>query len=293
MAEQNRNCKSCGKSFLATNGGWGPLPKWCETCRVGAIRQCAFCGSAFEIKTAGQAACSRACSRRARIGREETLSCLRCAIQFEKRSRAGDKNLYCSRECAFKYKADRSIFESSSVWFKKCNVCERPFVARRSNVQRCGEDCDKIRHRQKERERSSERKDLTPRDCRKCGKPFTPIYGKKNRVFCSKKCLDASFRPPGRTHRIRARRAGVAYEPIDKEKLFIRDNWTCQICGVKCIQWPGKPHPRAATLDHVVAIANGGGHLWGNVQCACWKCNIDKGSGEAAGQVPMFAQPPT
>ena len=75
----------------------------------------------------------------------------------------------------------------------------------------------------------------------------------------------------------RARKAGVAYEPIDRGKVFERDGWICQLCGeLTPRELIGTNDKREPTLDHRIAMANDGPHLYGNVQCACRGCNERK-----------------
>jgi 5-methylcytosine-specific restriction endonuclease McrA len=75
-------------------------------------------------------------------------------------------------------------------------------------------------------------------------------------------------------HRKRARLLKAHVEDVDARVLFERDNWTCQICGEPT---EGKhPNPRSPSIDHIVALANGGEHSYANTQCAHLKCNVDK-----------------
>jgi 5-methylcytosine-specific restriction endonuclease McrA len=50
--------------------------------------------------------------------------------------------------------------------------------------------------------------------------------------------------------------------------------------GRQRLKWP---HPRAATLDHIVPMSCGGGHTYANTQCSHWQCNqlkLARGEGE-------------
>jgi 5-methylcytosine-specific restriction endonuclease McrA len=123
---------------------------------------------------------------------------------------------------------------------------------------------------------------------------FAPEYGDKRRSFCSSACLDRHSRRQagGNSDRKRARRAGVQYQPINRTKLFTRDGWRCQICGVKTPKaLRGKHEDRSPELDHRVPLALGGAHTWENIQLACRKCNGAKGGRRIVGQLPLFARP--
>lgn len=62
---------------------------------------------------------------------------------------------------------------------------------------------------------------------------------------------------------------------LSRREIFLRDNFTCQYCGVKS---------KALTLDHVVPRHVGGPHDWENLVSACEKCNHHK-----AGRTPQQA----
>lgn len=56
-----------------------------------------------------------------------------------------------------------------------------------------------------------------------------------------------------------------------RKNVFLRDNYQCQYCGVKC-------RPGHITIDHVLARSKGGKTTWTNVVAACHPCNRRKGS---------------
>jgi 5-methylcytosine-specific restriction endonuclease McrA len=79
---------------------------------------------------------------------------------------------------------------------------------------------------------------------------------------------------------------------IKPEIVFARDKWRCQLCKVRTPKrLRGTTHPRAPELDHIVPIAAGGDHTWNNVQCACRKCNGEKGSAPAGQLLLIDARP--
>lgn len=132
-------------------------------------------------------------------------------------------------------------------------------------------------------------RDRSPRACRRCHREFTPAYGDKRRDYCSRSCLRAATKSG--THRKRARRAGVAYEPVSSLEVFERDNWRCCICGGKTRKdLVGSVHPLAPTLDHRVPLSRGGPHTYANTQCAHRKCNTDKAARSSRGQLPLWAR---
>jgi hypothetical protein len=63
---------------------------------------------------------------------------------------------------------------------------------------------------------------------------------------------------------------------IDIE-IFERDGWIRQLCNQPIdpeLQWP---HPHSRSLDHVVALINGGSHSRVNTQASHLVCNQRKG----------------
>jgi hypothetical protein len=67
-----------------------------------------------------------------------------------------------------------------------------------------------------------------------------------------------------------------------KKNVLIRDNRTCQICGISydflenlCT---GLGDYLLLEIDHIQSVANGGtGKQEDNLQCLCWRCNRTKG----------------
>ena len=59
--------------------------------------------------------------------------------------------------------------------------------------------------------------------------------------------------------------------PLTRRTVMMRDNYTCQYCGVR-------PSKGELTIDHVIPKVRGGRTTWENVVCACKPCNLQKGS---------------
>ncbi len=57
---------------------------------------------------------------------------------------------------------------------------------------------------------------------------------------------------------------------FNRRNLFARDKNKCQYCG--------KRYPTSElSLDHIIPRSMGGKPVWGNMVCACTKCNVKKG----------------
>ncbi len=164
-----------------------------------------------------------------------------------------------------------------------CIACAGLFIARSANAKRC-EPCRPGYPRAK----------LT-KPCGACGELITGNAAKK---FCSKcvrrrsAALFVKAHGATKKHRHRARRFKVEYQPISPAKLFDRDSWRCQICGIKTPKrLRGTLEPNAPEIDHRIPMALGGPHTWANVQCACRACNMVKGARLALGQLTLFPEP--
>lgn len=70
----------------------------------------------------------------------------------------------------------------------------------------------------------------------------------------------------------------MAERRVDRLAVFERDGWVCGLCGGKVDPELRHPDPLSASLDHVLPLALGGLHEWGNVQCSHLRCNTAKGA---------------
>lgn len=78
-------------------------------------------------------------------------------------------------------------------------------------------------------------------------------------------------------HKRRAARLGREHETISRLAVFQRDEYWCGICDGPIDAQAKWPHPRSASLDHIVPLNRGGTHTYANVQAACFYCNCQKG----------------
>lgn len=182
----------------------------------------------------------------------------------------------------------------------KCNTCGFVFSRAREihGYKICCPECKKHEAEKNERQKAEKQKQLEAerleeyekdKICQSCGCVFHSEH--KTKIYCSATCSRREKRrrnaAAGKTklcdygnHRKRARVYGVAYEPgITIKKLVKRDGNICQICGEPCdandLRW-GYSGPLYPSIDHIVAMANGGGHTWDNVQLAHLICNSNK-----------------
>lgn len=130
--------------------------------------------------------------------------------------------------------------------------------------------------------------------CSECGEPYLPAPG--DPVVMHPKCKKAQKRRVAREKYTtadglrksdlrRARERGSEWERVAKGKIFERDGWRCQICGGKT---RGRyPSPLSASLDHIVPVSKGGGHVASNMQTAHLRCNLQKSTGATNDQLRL------
>ena len=198
-----------------------------------------------------------------------------------------------------------------------CPVCEHEKTLIRQ-AKRKEEHAEELKQKAINREQSRKRAEAKKADalfyllndkthtCTVCGKSFSIadymkdcglIQIQHNPRYCSgackrkatnrksKECKKRSGNFDRGNHRHRARKHGVPYESgITLKKVWKRNNGICQICGKPCDwsdrSWNEYCGPLYPSIDHVVAMANGGWHVWSNVQLAHMMCNSEKGDKE-------------
>ena len=119
--------------------------------------------------------------------------------------------------------------------------------------------------------------------CPECGEHFRSEC--KGKVYCSHECMLKANKRKCRTRRKARKRGGAVVDAeIDLIGLLNRDGLTCHICGEPCdpndyeitdegFFIAGNRYP---SIDHVVPLAKGGTHSWGNVRVAHRICNSIK-----------------
>lgn len=261
-------------------------------------RVCAIdgCSNVFEpaLNNPNQMYCSAFCRQKAKRLRYKTTIvnrvCPTCGNVFQTTESALRNNFhnYCSDEC----------------------IPDRRQVVRELVCQRCGEKiiglyqvkwCDACRaelrkESNRERARRAYRRPVhTERACAYCSEMFTPRHGAQ--IYHSSKCAERAAKSNSKhkercnkymmLRRMRSRKPPNS-DRVYRARVFERDNWRCQLCGKKVDKRLRFPHPKSATLDHIIPLANGGTHVPENCQLAHLICNSRRSNvGEA--QLRLFA----
>lgn len=82
----------------------------------------------------------------------------------------------------------------------------------------------------------------------------------------------------GSDYQRRAERWGAEFEVFSRAEIFDRDGWVCGICSEPIDRELLHPDPMSVSLDHVIPMSKGGGHVPLNVTCAHLFCNLSKGN---------------
>ena len=227
--------------------------------------------------------CSSEPSANDRGRAKKLIHCAGCHAEYWRVIRGSkDSGKYCSRGCYERLRADvsreRSAIRRIAANWRKTEEKAKPDPATPGSGA-----------------------SIVP--CCMCGIEFDrPRFMWPHRAVCSDACRErrdtqarVAWRSSDKAREcrrvIRARRRaierGAKADRIDPMAVFERDKWLCHICGAKTIKSKrGTRHPLAPELDHIVTLADGGQHVWGNVACACCACNADKGA-KSLGQLGL------
>lgn len=210
------------------------------------------------------------------------------------------------RECAFVFERTAHHISNGNVICPKCTKAERD--RQRAEKKRL----EKIEIQERKARQEAERIEKNPlglssyqlsiqdkldtvRICDVCGKKYTVRSRMKTENLkycsdngcCSEDCRKKRARRKQKmlgyndTHRHRARKYGCIYESgITLKKLIKRDGLRCALCGEMCDpndhEWSEHFGPTSPTIDHIIPMSKGGGHVWNNVQVAHAICNSRK-----------------
>lgn len=235
---------------------------------------------------------------------EETLAldCIVCSKAFTSNK---PNAKYCSVRCKDRRpRPNRGPRPSGKHAFeeRQCKACSGSYVARKDNTRvfcsdPCREDWNRITRAVSFRVYRRIKAQPVVRQCPDCGGTPAPHLHRclpcrdtaraKARASAKQRDKTTGLKSARRKAR-KVKLRGVRVETVNLLKVLERDNWTCQLCGIKTPKkLRGTYDDRAPEVDHIVALAAGGEHSYRNTQCACRKCNIAK-SGAAKGQLRLF-----
>lgn len=273
-------CQGCGQEWHYDKpcGGLGRRKYCSRLCsnisrgrsrngsRLVGGRTCHECGGTFN-GAQSQAFCSRQCANRAnakRLVRDQV--CKICGSRYKGASCPTQRRT-CSVKCSAELKAmaAKERGRKQAERYAASDAAILKALARlEKRVEKLGQRVSTVL--------------ATLRPCTQCGnKCVCGLILKPGRKRCDACKWQAKRKRKNREKILRRMRQSATHvEEIDRRKVFERDDWTCYLCGQICLSRCRPNHPHGATLDHVVALANGGHHTLDNVRCACRSCNSRK-----------------
>jgi len=298
MAARDCTCKTCGTAFLSGSRGRMPLHcpgcaklsrapsrvgKWADRAKRGPF-VCGCCGVSYMTRNKegeGEKFCSRDCASNAS---RAVRYCTRCGSPFYGKVDSRSVGCYCGRSC---YQSSRSAVASEADALRRIARSWRPNPAHTEIARLVAREVSAIIRIARWKPGNTR----TVRPCFKCG---SKAAGKGDHARQCGSCrISSEAETRRRMRRSPAARASKsAYkakrraaeqdlqaDKIDPIAVFNRDKWKCHLCGVKTPRaLRGSYEDTAPELDHILPLALGGSHTWGNVACSCRKCNGRKGA---------------
>jgi 5-methylcytosine-specific restriction endonuclease McrA len=162
---------------------------------------------------------------------------------------------------------------------KTCAICPATFTPVNQQQRYCGQACWYQANLQRSRANRKTGQSAM-RECVGCQMQVTVIRTRGNTPRLCDGCRAERRRKRARNEERRrdARKRGAQVETFKVEEIYARDAWRCQLCHRAVPKDKIVPHPKAATLDHVLPLAEGGEHTRANVQLAHFECNWRKGT---------------
>jgi len=288
LALARRNCDLCGVQYKPYSRKSRFCSKKCYADSTATLKHthriCVVCSKSYTPRQKTTKCCSYKCAlvivrqKAKEIGiarRTRLFNCKQCNARFY--AKRSSKGVFCSRACSFAWRKSHPEWNITHrqarvtvvgpllhLFYKSCEVC-----GALSKKKLCSIRCERINGQNYWKQK----KILKTRLCRQCKKQFIPEYRNKRRIFCSAKC--GRKRMGGtKSNRERAKKFGVVVKYFNEIRIFVRDRWHCQLCGISTPKrLKGKHLPNSPELDHIIPLSKGGSHTVENCQCACRRCN--------------------
>lgn len=196
---------------------------------------------------------------------------------------------------------------SNKIYSCVCAYCGKEYTAKRKGTKYCSGECCRAADRDNKRIKYVGKRRSV---CARCGKPlpkYKTLYCSKacqrgsgqhtkvcivcgkefittrsGKLTCSAECSKRNYYSK-KTSRTDRYKDITIDKDINVERLALRDNNICKICG-KPVNWNDKREINGLVLcgnsypsiDHIKPVSKGGVHSWDNVQLAHRLCNALK-----------------
>lgn len=300
-------CPWCNKAFAVTH-----KRRFCsEKCAEEARKQtgkaqrertykaqdhlCLRCGKSIAFKDRGKVAsfCSSECRERYRYPGEPkylTDEMLRRKtstklenLEYVEKHHGTDKIVFRCKVCGGTFERTSQVLRRDN--FKgECPICKRRQIEEAEEQYARKVLSDKIIRALLMRKNHLDDEVSRVRECVICGKSFRSVWGK---TCCSDECIEKRAKQVKHAHSKRRRaimknraNAACSADNLTWQSIFDEERGVCYLCGGMCDPSDykksdgtfiaGETYP---SIDHVVALANGGLHTRENVRLAHFKCN--------------------
>lgn len=196
-----------------------------------------------------------------------SLSCALCSTSFQPKH---STSMYCSKQCKRESWLRRHGYYVAMEQRKTARLAER----RARELKRLAEGLFSRLKREMKREQEIEQRRVV---CAFCRSPY--LRSARRLWTCSEPCSIALAKLRKREEKQRRRAVKkqsmvIAFNDLE---IFRRDRWRCYLCNSKTpASLLGSNDDAAPTIDHVIALSNGGAHAPFNVRCCCRSCNSKK-----------------
>lgn len=275
MAELNYRCLGCAAAIFPNLTKTGKVSKHPRK----------YCGAECKPKR----------ERQRTPHKPKLVVCQHCFTEKYRRVRGGasDAGKYCCRGCAF---ARDTLISQERAAIRRIWALNRRPRAKTEAELHIAAEVAALRRIAAYKECPLVYRSI----CKQCDQSFT--VRRTTRVGRPKTLCDVCIRTAKAAYRFtehgkllrrrakarrRAMERGAEAEAVDPLAVFERDGWRCHMCRRPTPRkLRGSVDPRAPELDHIVTLAEGGTHTWGNLACACRSCNGRKGA-RSLGQIGL------
>lgn len=202
----------------------------------------------------------------------EDAQCGRCKITKPVSGfyfRKGKPDTAWCKECYREWHRNRYAVAHDDVP-RNCAQCGTVYApGQRRESAYCSRKCKEVA---RNAALSADREASKPadRECLHCGR-MLPQSMRVDAVFCSEKC---NYSAHALQRKLRLRTGQDNKPGYLRLEICKRDRWRCGICGERVNPALEYPHPKCASLDHVLPVSEGGLSEPANLRLVHLVCNL-------------------